>query len=210
MNKILLLFLAIFAISISVAAYPAQIISANNDSINFSINDSVSSIFDLRSDYLVNSEVEHQKMLRNIFMAGFVLILGLLLFTIFFYGSKIKKVSEVILLQNDAVNSVKDQLVKIIGVFNYIDIFVFITDSKGNIEWLNSYSKSYFTEDIEKSKINLITRFKPENQGVVFNGINTEKMVDFNETAFGVQKTWKMIPIKNSKGEFSNMIFLSN
>ncbi|MFN8258768.1 MAG: hypothetical protein U0W24_23975 [Bacteroidales bacterium] len=210
MNKILLLILAIFTIGISVAANPAQIKSANTDSINFSINDSVPSILDLRSDYLVNSEVEHQKMLRNIFIAGFVLILGLLLFTIFFYGNKIKKVSEVILMQNDALNSVKDQLVKVIGVFNCIDIFVFITDSKGNIEWLNTYSSGYFTEDIEKSKINLITRFKPENQGVVFNGINIERIVEFNETVFGVQKTWKMVPLKNSKGEFSNMVFLTN
>jgi c-di-AMP phosphodiesterase-like protein len=181
----------------------------NNDTIQQGMNDSISSLMSFQSDFISNNEIEHQKLLRNIFIAGFLLILGLLIFTILFYGGKIKKVSKIILLQNDSVQSVKDQLVKMINIFNYIDAYIIITDSKGNIEWINSYTSKEFSDDYHSLKLNLINKFKTESQGLVFQGINSDKAVLFSDNLFGNDNQWKMIPIKNSKGEFSNMVFVA-
>ena len=118
------------------------------------------------------------------------------------------KVSGIILLQNEAVNSSKDQLIKIINIFNYIDQHIYITDSKGNIEWLNTFATKWFNEDFEKTKISFLNQLKTENQGVVFQGINEDKPIFFKDNLFDKELDWKMIPIKNSKGEFSNMVFV--
>jgi hypothetical protein len=209
MNKLfVLIFIALLSFSNVVYASPAQVKIQKTDSIKPKLDDSISSLLDFHADYLTNSEIEHQKVMRNIFGVGFVLLLGLLIFTIVFYGNKIKKVSKIILLQNDVVNSSKDQLVKIINIFNYIDQQIYITDSKGNVEWINSFASKWFIEDFEKNKISLLTKFKAENQGIVFQGINEDKPILFIDNLNGKDLEWKMIPIKNSKGEFSNMIFV--
>ncbi len=178
------------------------------DSKKPDINDSITSMMNFHSDYLTNAEIEHQKLTRNIFIVAFVLMLGLLIFTIVFYGNKIKKVSSIILLQSEVVNSSKDQLVKVINIFNYIDLQVYITDSKGNVEWVNSFASKWFTESYESNKISLLNKFKSENQGIVFQGINQDQAVLYKDNLFGKELDWKMIPIKNSKGEFSNMVFV--
>jgi hypothetical protein len=209
MNKLILVLL--FAVSSycnTLQAKPQPSQFQHIDSMKKTLNDSIGSMADFHSDFLASSEIDHQKLLRNIFIVAFVMMLGLLIFTILFYGGKIKKVSNIIVLQNEAVNSSKDQLIKVINIFNYIDEQVYITDSKGNVEWLNSFATKWFTEDIEKSKISLLSKYKTENQGFVFQGINEDKPVSFIDNLFGKELEWKMIPIKNSKGEFSNMVFV--
>jgi len=209
MKKILLLLIvAQLSFSNSIFSAPELIKIQQIDSLSPNLNDSISSMMDFQSDYLTNAEIEHQKLMRNIFVVGFILMLGLLIFTILFYGSKIKKVSGIILLQNEAVNSSKDQLIKIINIFNYIDQHIYITDSKGNIEWLNTYATKWFTDDFEKTKISFLNKLKTENQGIVFQGINEDKPIFFKDNLFEKELEWKMIPIKNSKGEFSNIVFV--
>lgn len=181
-----------------------------NDSINNALNDSINSFIDFQSDYLVKTEVEHQKLMRNIFAIGFIFMLGLLVFTIIFYGNKIKKVSGIIIMQNEVLNSTKDQLIKIINIFNYIDQQVYITDTKGNIEWHNTYASNWFTQDYEKEKVSLLNKFSTENQGIIFQGINEIKTISFEDPLYAPNGKWKMIPIKNSKDEFSNMVFLAS
>lgn len=181
-----------------------------NDSIENALNDSINSIIDFQSDYLINTEIEHQKLMRNIFAIGFVFMLGLLVFTIIFYGNKIKKVSGIIIMQNEVLNSTKDQLIKIINIFNYIDQQVYITDTKGNIEWHNTFASNWFTQDYEKEKVSLLNKFSTENQGIIFQGINEIKTISFEDPLYAPKGKWKMIPIKNSKDEFSNMVFLAS
>ncbi|MEN8121620.1 MAG: hypothetical protein ABFS35_14805, partial [Bacteroidota bacterium] len=154
------------------------------------------------------SELEHQKLLRNIFAVSFIFLFATLMFIIFFYGSRVKKINELINVQNEYMNSAKDQLQKIIAVFNYIDQLIFITDSKGVVEWTNSFALKDFKDDYENSKVSLLNKFSSENQGVVFQAINNSQVINFSDNVFENSKNWKMIPIANSKGEFSNMVFV--
>jgi hypothetical protein len=210
MNKLIFLLLIVFICQSNTSfTGPKPFQFQKNDTVQHEMKDTISSLMSFQSDFINTNEIEHQILLRNIFIAGFLLILGLLIFTILFYGGKIKKVSSIILLQNDAVQSTKDQLVKIINIFNYIDAYVLITDSKGNIEWLNTYTSKKFSDDYHQLKLNLIDKLKTESQGLVFQGINSDKAILFSDNLFGNENQWKMIPIKNSKNEFSNMIFLS-
>jgi transcriptional regulator with PAS, ATPase and Fis domain len=177
------------------------------DSVSKLSTDSISSFAGINNSYLQFAELEHQKLLRNIFAAGFFLTLILLIFNMFFYGNKIKKVTGIILLQDEALKSTKDQLIKVINIFNHLDHQVYITDNNGNIEWMNSQAMNYFKEDYIEKKIKLTTRFKPENQQIIANGIQEQQRVDYKDDLFP-KDLWKMIPLKNSKGEFSNMVFI--
>jgi transcriptional regulator with PAS, ATPase and Fis domain len=164
---------------------------------------------EMNAGFMAKAELEHQKMLRNIFMVSFLFVLGILIFTMFFYGSKIKKVSQILFLQNSALQASKDQLVKIINIFNYVDRQVYITDSKGNIEWANNFAMDIFKENYEDQKINLIDKFVEESKKTLAKGILDQLPVFFIDPLFGsTQNNWKMVPIKNSKDEFANMVFI--
>ncbi|MDF1550312.1 MAG: hypothetical protein P1P88_20980 [Bacteroidales bacterium] len=209
MNHKVVLFSFLLLLPLFMSASPELAQYQINDSIDNALNDSINSFIDFQSDYLVKTEVEHQKLMRNIFAIGFVFMLGLLVFTIIFYGNKIKKVSGIIIMQNEVLNSTKDQLIKIINIFNYIDQQVYITDTKGNIEWHNTYASNWFTQDYEKEKVSLLNKFSTENQGIIFQGINEIKTILFEDSLYTPNGKWKMIPIKNSKDEFSNMVFVA-
>lgn len=209
MNLRNLLIIAFISLGFSASANTYTAHYQFNDSTKTIITDSLNSMVDFQSDYMANAEVEHQKLLRNIFAIGFIFMMGLLVFTIFFYGNKIKKVSDIIVMQNEVLKSTKDQLIKIIGIFNYVDQQVYITDSKGNVEWHNSHAGNWFTMDYEKEKVSLINKFSTENQGLIFQGINETKSIVFEDNLFVEKGKWKMIPIKNSKDEFSNMVFVA-
>lgn len=200
--------LVITFLIISFVSFASQEYTLQQDTTIQELTENINSLNDFHSDYILNSELEHQKLIRNIFAISFGAMLLLLGFVIFTYGKKIKKVSNVIGLQNEVLNSTKDQLIKIINIFNYIDRQVYITDSKGNIEWHNVFASKYFNEDYEKEKISLVSKFSTENQGVIFQGINEVKTVDFNDSNFNKNSVWKMVPIKNSKDEFANMVFV--
>jgi hypothetical protein len=178
------------------------------DSLKYINQDSIANLSNYNSEYMLNTEIEHQKLIRNIFAGSFILILAFLLFTMFFYGSKIKKISSIIILQDEALKSTKDQLIKIIGIFNYIDQQVYITDSKGYVEWINTFASTYFKDKYEVNKISLIEKFSTENQVNISKAVSEQNLVEFNDELFANTKKWKMIPVKNSKGEFSNMVYI--
>jgi hypothetical protein len=194
-------------ISFSVSASAGTNYYQGTDSLRVT-KDSIHQLMDLNSNYMVNAEVEHQKLLRNVFAVCFFFMMGLLIFTMLFYGSKIKKISNIIILQDTALKATKDQLIKIINIFNYIDQQVYITDSKGIIEWANAYSLNFFKEKYEESQISLIEKFTAENQGIISKGINDQQQIFFTDNLFTKDLKWKMIPVKNSKGEFANMVFV--
>ena len=177
------------------------------DSITINARDSIGQLLSFNPEYLANAEIEHQKLLRNIFAVSFIMIFLLFIFTMFFYGGKIKKVSNVILLQDDALKSTKDQLIKIINIFNFVDQQVYITDAKGIVEWANAIALNYFNEDYIGQKVSLLLKYTSENQESIQKGINEQLNVDFKDPLYP-KTLWKMIPIKNSKGQFSNMVFI--
>ncbi|MEN8122832.1 MAG: hypothetical protein ABFS35_21010, partial [Bacteroidota bacterium] len=51
-----------------------------------------SSISEFQNLYSLESELEHQKLLRNIFAVSFIFLFATLMFIIFFYGSRVKKI----------------------------------------------------------------------------------------------------------------------
>jgi transcriptional regulator with PAS, ATPase and Fis domain len=208
MNLRVFVLIAFLAVSSMLTATPEVVQYQLNDTTKTIFSDSLSSMMDFQSEYTSNVEIEHQKLLRNIFAFGFLFMLALMIFTIIFYGRKIKKVSAIIVMQNEVLNSTKDQLIKIINIFNYVDEQVYITDAKGNVEWHNSFSSTWFTENYEKEKINFLNKFTTENQGHIFQGINKLESVSFEDNLYQQQSKWKMVPIKNSKDEFSNMVFV--
>jgi hypothetical protein len=210
MNYRVLITLFFLSVLVTTNALSQSVNYRQNDSIKQSLSNNIDSMLNDQSDYLTNNEVEHQKLLRNIFAVSFVVMMALLVFTTVFYGRKIRKVSSVILMQNEVLNSTKDQLVKIINIFNYIDRQVYITDAKGNIEWHNLHASNWFVQDYEKEKISLISKFADENKGQILQGINDVKIVSFDDEIFGQKASWKMVPVKNSKDEFANMVFVGS
>ncbi len=201
--------ISILLLSLNINAQEITTSQEKKDSIvTFGLNTGNTSISEFQNLYLLESELEHQKLLRNIFAVSFIFLFASLMFIIFFYGSKVKKINELINVQNEYMNSAKDQLQKIIAVFNYIDQLVFITNSKGVVEWTNSFALKVFKDDFENNKVNLLNKFSAENQGVIFQSINNSQVANFADNIYENNKNWKMIPITNSKGEFSNIVFV--
>ena len=208
MNIKTLITISILCISQLLFAGSSKVNFQQNDTITQAISNDLDSMLNYQSDFMTNAEIEHQRLLRNIFAISFIVVLGILVFTIVFYGRKIKKVSGVIMMQNQVLTSTRDQLVKIINIFNHIDRQVYITDSKGNIEWHNLHASNWFVQDYEKEKISLISKFADENKGKILQAINDVKTVSFNDKIFNQQTSWKMIPVKNSNEEFANIVFI--
>lgn len=203
--------ISILILSLNINAQEITTSQEKKDSIvTFGLNAGNTSISEFQNMYSLESELEHQKLLRNIFAVSFIFLFASLMFIIFFYGSKVKKINELINVQNEYMNSAKDQLQKIIAVFNYIDQLIFITDSKGVVEWTNSYALKVFKDDYENNSVSLLDKFSSENQEKVFYAINNSQVTNFIDHVFEKNKNWKMIPIANSKGEFSNMVFVGN
>ncbi|MCF6242259.1 MAG: hypothetical protein L3J74_13045 [Bacteroidales bacterium] len=179
--------------------------------VNFNeLSVGTSSLSNFEDKYLLETELAHQKLLRNIFMISFGFLFAALMFIIFYYGSKVKKINDLIVLQNNQINAVRDQLQKIITVFDHVDRLVFITDEKGRVEWANIRARKDFTEDFLKSRISLLEKFSDENQGKLFQSINKVEVLDFNDNLYKEVKNWKMIPITNSANEFANMVFIGS
>ncbi len=177
--------------------------------VNFNeLSTGTSSLSNFEDKFMLETELEHQKLLRNIFMISFGFLFAALMFIIFYYGSKVKKINDLIVLQNNQINAVRDQLQKIITVFDHVDRLVFITDEKGVVEWANIRARQNFTEDFLKSKISLLEKFSDENQGKLFQSINKVEVLDFKDQLYNDVKNWKMIPITNSGNEFANMVFI--
>lgn len=96
-----------FLLSISLfSTIPAKA-QVNNakiqDSVSQSIQEPTETYLNYNTDYLAKSELEHQKLIRNIFVISFIFVLALLIFTMFFYGGKIKKVTNILVLQDEAL-----------------------------------------------------------------------------------------------------------
>lgn len=205
-----LLFISILFVSINISAQETPSNNTIKDSTVLSNlkKSSTSSINGFQDKLMLETELEHQKLIRNIFALSFIFLFAALMFIIFFYGSKVKKINELIILQNDYMNSAKDQLQKIIAVFNYIDQFVIITGAKGVVEWANSYALNEFRDDYEKNKISFLEKFSTDSQGKIFQAINNNTRVQFSDNMYKTVSNWKAIPIANSKGEFSNLVFI--
>ena len=167
------------------------------------------SLEEIEAEYFTNAEIEHQKLIRNIFAVGFIALFITLIFIIIFYGSKIKKVNELIAKQNIIVNSSKDQLVKIISVFNHLDQMVFITDKSGLIEWANDFSLTFLKQDYLKEKINLLNKFTDKNRLSINNNIAKNEILKTYDNVFSTKAQWKIVPINNANNQFSNLIFIS-
>jgi len=208
MNRIL--FLTLFALTFGMNVSAQEITLPNKiDSVDFTeLSAGTTSISNFEEKFMLETELEHQKLLRNIFMISFFFLFAALMFIIFFYGSKVKKINELIVTQNSRLNAVRDQLQKMIMIFDHVDRLIFITNNKGEIEWANTRARKNFTEDFLQNKISLMTKFSDENQGKLFQSINKIEPLDFTDSLYADVKNWKMIPITNPSGEFSNMVFI--
>ncbi len=209
MIRIIIFFIILF-FSVSNTAIAQETDSTlTQTGVNFNeLSTGTSSLSNFEDKFMLETELEHQKLLRNIFMISFGFLFAALMFIIFYYGSKVKKINDLIVLQNNQINAVRDQLQKVITVFDHVDRLVFITDDKGVVEWANIRARQNFTEDFLKSKISLLEKFSDENQGKLFQSINKVEVLDFKDQLYNDVKNWKMIPITNSGNEFANMVFI--
>ena len=209
MIRIIIFFIILF-FSVSNTAIAQETDSTlTQTAVNFNeLSTGTSSLSNFEDKFMLETELEHQKLLRNIFMISFGFLFAALMFIIFYYGSKVKKINDLIVLQNNQINAVRDQLQKVITVFDHVDRLVFITDDKGVVEWANIRARQNFTEDFLKSKISLLEKFSDENQGKLFQSINKVEVLDFKDQLYNDVKNWKMIPITNSGNEFANMVFI--
>ncbi|MBN1251215.1 MAG: hypothetical protein JXR51_10870 [Bacteroidales bacterium] len=209
-TKILIIIVNLFFFSQLINSQSTKTDSLTNSSysVKNQLLDNNDTFSEMQSEYLSNSETDHQKLLRNIFAAGFVFIFLILIFIIFFYGTKIKKINELITKQNILVSSSKDQLVKIIAVFNYLNQMVFITDKEGVIEWANDFSLPFLNQDYTNQKINLLNNFSDENKNSIKNAIDINSKTEFIDNILLNKAQWKIIPISNANQVFSNIVFI--
>ena len=206
-RKSALIFSFLFLFSVISISQEKTEVQTTDTIVNFNeLN--TGSISHLEDNLLQEAELEHQKLLRNIFMISFVFLFAVLMFIIFYYGSKVKKINDLIVLQNSKINAVRDQLQKMIMIFDHVDSLVFITDDKGVVEWANIRARQNFTEDFLQSKVSLMEKFSDENKGKLFQAINKVEVLDFKDALYNDVKTWKMIPVTNPANEFSNMVFV--
>jgi len=158
----------------------ANIIFAQNDSLNNSIGDPI-----IDSEYNLNFEdtvglddimmyktqLQAQKLYKNIFLISFVFMLVFIGFLFFIYYSKIKEVLKIISIQEKELILKNFEVKKLGMILNNTEDSVSITNKEGNIIWNNNSFFNVFgysLEEVEQNdKFNVFLSQKKEIQDLL-------------------------------------------
>lgn len=129
------------------------IFAQNTNNEQIPPNDSTKLIntdFSIGEKISLENEVYHQKLMKYIFLVGFVFSILFLIFILYIYNSKIKSVANLIKIQEREINLKKLEVDKLSLILNQTENAVSLTDADGKIIWANNGFSSLFGKDFEE------------------------------------------------------------
>ncbi len=220
MKKITLLILfALISLNIT-----AQSPSDTNIDINFPIPDSVTQVLAQPLDVdnhindliIVNSKLQSQKLLKNLFLAGFIFMAIMVIFLFYINNVKIKQILELVKIQEQQVNAKNFEIDKLSIILNNTMDGIAIIDKDNKVLWNNTaflQIYGYEKDEIKDVKIDFFSSENTDIQELINKAKNEKKPVQFtfdiknknNDTIF-IQR--RIIPITDSENKIENFAII--
>lgn len=213
--KILLL-----AVLFSVTAY------AQTDSLdqNYSIPDSFiqdvnpANLDDLNyaDNFFIDTQLQTQKLLKNLFLIGFIFMTLVVIFLFYINNVKIKEVLNMVKVQERQLNLKKFEIEKMSIILNNTIDAITIVDSDSKILWFNTSFLNLYGYEKNEVIDKQIEIFSSENtniQELLDNAKNNLKPVQFtfdfkNKAGQTIFIQRRIIPISNSNQETENFAII--
>jgi PAS domain S-box-containing protein len=220
MKKILtLIFIAFLYLSI-----PAQNLTDTNIDINFPVPDSITQSFDNQLDadkqindlIIVNSELQSQKLLKNLFLAGFIFMSVMVIFLFYINNVKIKQILKLVKIQEQQVGAKDFEIERLSIILNNTMDGIAIIDKNNKILWHNSSFLHLFgikKENIDDAKLDFFSSENTDIQELINKAKNDNKPVQFtfdikNKNGDTVFIQRRIIPISDSENVVENFAII--
>ena len=154
----LLLFSILFLFSIGIYAQPNDSIDTvpiseteinQNSQINFDYDENN---LDMKSAFYYKTKLHTQKLLKNLFLIGFIFMLLVVGFIFYIYYSKTKEVLKLVKIQEKEIELRQFEVKKLGIILNNTEDSSLIADKNGEIIWANSSFKNIFGSTFEELK----------------------------------------------------------
>lgn len=211
--KFRLIIFSLFLI-IPVISFSQNDTTKQNYSIPDSIIENQTDINDntINESFLLKSKLESQKLLKNLFLAGFIFMSLVVIFLFYINNVKIKQVLKMVKKQERQMELKNFEIEKLSIILNNTIDAIVIIDAKNNILWnntsfLNLYG--YAQEEIKDKKIDFFNSENTDIQELIDKVKENQKPVQFTfdfknkekQTIF-IQR--RIIPMTNSKEKIQN------
>lgn len=166
--------------------------------------------------FLYKTEIQSQKLLKNLFLSGFIFMSLVVIFLFYMNNSKIKKVVELVKIQEREINLKKFEVEKLSTILNNTVDGLTIIDNKNKILWNNKsflLLYGYEKNEVETLNIKFLSSENEEIQKLIDKCISEKTPVQFtfdfknknNDTIY-IQR--RIIPISDDKNEIENFAII--
>ncbi|MBN2664439.1 MAG: PAS domain-containing protein [Bacteroidales bacterium] len=167
-------------------------------------------------NFLIQTQLQSQKLLKNLFLIGFIFMTFVVIFLFYINNVKIKEVLAMVKIQERQIDLKKFEIEKMSVILNNTIDAICIIDTQNKILWNNSSFISlygYEKEELENKKIDFFTSENTNIQELLENAKNNKKPVQFTfdfknklEQTIFVQR--RIIPISNQDNSTENFAII--
>ena len=184
--------------------------------IDNSIVDNYGDMTDFDDVFLYKTQIQSQKLLKNLFLGGFIFMTLIVIFLFYVNHTKIKQVVKLIKIQEREIYVKKFEVEKLSSILNNTMDGIVIIDKKNKILWNNNGYLSlynYEKDELEAARINFLLSENEEIQKLIDNCIKEKKPIQFtfdvknknNDTIY-IQR--RIIPISDQDKKIENFAII--
>ncbi len=190
--------------------YPIPTDSLNNLSYDYLPEDNS---FD--EIFMYKTQIQTQKMMKNLFLAGFIFMTIVVIFLFYFNNTKIKQVFAMIKIQERELFIKKFEVDKLSTIINNTMDGIVILNKEQSILWNNlSFLQlyKYTEEDLKNKKINFFDFEDEEIKQLIVKCKNDNKPIQFTfehklgENTFHIQR--RIIPLVDNNTNDVNYVII--
>jgi len=173
-----------------------------------------------QSDFVKDNEIEQQRLFKNLFLIGFIIMFVFVLVLIYVYNSKIKQVSSFINQQGKDSASLHTQIKLLSMILNNVNNSVILASAKSDVLWVNNAFTSLFGYSLENivsvRDFPLIHNYTDmEIQQLIAKAITDSAPVIFyssytNQFGKNIHFQRKILPIIDTDKSISNFIIIDS
>lgn len=186
------------------------------DTLTDNLYDTDLSDMNYEDNFILETQLQSQKLLKNLFLIGFIFMTFVVIFLFYINNVKIKEVLQMVKIQERQIDLKKFEIEKMSFILNNTIDAICIIDTQNKILWNNSSFISlygYEKEELENKKIDFFTSENNNIQELLENAKNNKKPVQFTfdfknklqQTIF-VQR--RIIPISNHDNSTENFAII--
>ncbi len=198
--------------------------TTTNDDYTYSIPDSLLNVnqninmsgITNQDNFMLQSQLQSQKLLKSLFLIGFVFMSFVVIFLLYINNVKIKQILKMVELQERQIQIKSFEIEKMSVILNNTIDAIAIIDAESNLLWNNSSFLTLYGYEKEELKDKKIDFFSSENSDIqeLLENVKTNKKpiqftFDFkNKTDITIYIQRRIIPITNQQKDVENFAII--